>query len=790
MLFGAAFNARADDASSCAAIAKTADTAGAIACWQRLIAGNPEPRARAEYLTNIAWLHTRIGDYTAALTAFRETLTISREIGDRALEASTVNFIGLIHQFLNDPKEAMAHDRRALALATEIGDRKLQEQALYQLGWVHFVQKDYATAIRYYNDAVTAAREAGDRKGEGIVLTGLGMTYSSLGQYEKTLQYENEALTLLRESGETMREADALDHIGLALTLLHRPREAIPYHTQALELRKAHGGRWGEPFSLSSLARAHREMGDVAAAAADMSEVIKIVEEGRRRLPIKRFRGSLFAGMWGHYARYIGLLMELHDDAGAFAMSERARARLTLDAVQETLARTEASAGRPLLAREDALRDEIDSLERSRDAAGVDKAREIGQQIEARQAVLLEVERRIRETYPKLEAARNAEPLATAQIQTELLDDDSAVVEYFLGSEKSFAWILTRASIESFELPPRSAIEASALEFRELLAAGDQRSKRHDLDAAGAKLSSIIVAPLRLPRAARRLIIVPDGALFYIPFAALASNGLPLIDQFEIAMAPSASALVLLRRSARMRPNAEGMVAVFADPVFRSDDPRVHSASHPSAPIDPDLVRSARENGLRELRRLPATRAEAHGIVRVAAGRAREALDFDANRRVVLQADLSRYRIVHFATHALVNAQHPELSGIVLSLVDRHGAPVDGFLRVHDLYALKGSSELVVLSACRTSAGKELRGEGIVGLVSGFMHAGTSRIVASYWNVQDEATAEMMQRFYRAMFAGGLSPASALRSAQRSMRAEERWRAPYHWASFALYGLP
>ena len=234
-------------------------------------------------------------------------------------------------------------------------------------------------------------------------------------------------------------------------------------------------------------------------------------------------------------------------------------------------------------------------------------------------------------------------------------------------------------------------------------------------------------------------------------------------------------------------------MAISADPVFSANDVRVKpNAGRASARLrpDPDLVRSAHEAGLKDLRRLPATREEANAIAALVRGPSRKALDFDASRATVLSESLGRYRVVHFATHALVNAQHPDLSGIVLSLVGRNGQPVNGFLRVPDLYRIDGAGELVVLSACRTATGKELRGEGIVGLVSGFMNAGTPRVVASYWDVHDQPTAELMKRFYRAMFSGGMTPAAALQAAQRSMRAEARWRSPAYWAAFALYGLP
>lgn len=277
----------------------------------------------------------------------------------------------------------------------------------------------------------------------------------------------------------------------------------------------------------------------------------------------------------------------------------------------------------------------------------------------------------------------------------------------------------------------------------------------------------------------------------------------PLIVDHEIVSLPSASVLAVLRRGVAERPPAPKAVAVLADPVFQPDDERVtrptartekppagslNAARAASATVT-DLERSARESGLTHLPRLPLSRLEAEQISALAPERQRRrALDFAANRVAATSAELSQYRIVHFATHSLLNSQHPALSGIVLSLVDEQGQPQDGFLRLHDIYNLKLNADLVVLSACQTALGKEVRGEGLMGLTRGFMYAGAPRVVASVWKVSDEATAELMKRFYHKLLRDDLRPAAALRAAQVSMWQENAWEAPYAWAGFLLQG--
>jgi CHAT domain-containing protein len=283
---------------------------------------------------------------------------------------------------------------------------------------------------------------------------------------------------------------------------------------------------------------------------------------------------------------------------------------------------------------------------------------------------------------------------------------------------------------------------------------------------------------------------------------------------------PSVSVLAVLRKELRERTPAARQLAVFADPVFDKDDSRVKrgrgrrkswsntgqgiSAHHVSkgmvstGPIINSGPAANAERSLDELSltdngpvigRLPFSRDEAKSILALVPAKSRmRALDFEASLANALNPQLSEYRIVHFATHGLLNSEHPELSGILLSLVDEAGRPQEGFLQLHEIYNLNLPADLVVLSACQTGLGKEIKGEGLVGLTRGFMYAGAARVAASLWKVDDVATAELMRDFYRGMLGEGLRPASALRAAQVNMWRQKRWRAPYYWAAFILQG--
>jgi CHAT domain-containing protein len=290
--------------------------------------------------------------------------------------------------------------------------------------------------------------------------------------------------------------------------------------------------------------------------------------------------------------------------------------------------------------------------------------------------------------------------------------------------------------------------------------------------------------------------------LHYLPFAALADPAMladrrsakgeyrPLIVDHEIVSLPSASTLVALRSETAGIRQYSKTVAVIADPVFSPDDLRVRDARNGSkffAQTSSRAVRTARRGAF--LSRLPFTREEAENITAVAPPESSmKILDFASNRAAVLDESLARYRFIHLATHGWMDSSRPEMSGLVLSLVDERGQWQEGFLGLGDIYNLRLPVEMIVLSACRTALGREISGEGIVGLTRGFMYAGARRVMASLWKVDDFATAQLMKRVYGRILNQGETPAAALRSAQREMWQQPQWRHPYFWAAFSLQG--
>jgi CHAT domain-containing protein len=313
-------------------------------------------------------------------------------------------------------------------------------------------------------------------------------------------------------------------------------------------------------------------------------------------------------------------------------------------------------------------------------------------------------------------------------------------------------------------------------------------------------LSRIVFGPVSSKVGKKRLVILADGALQYVPFGALlvsSSNPEPLIVNNEIVYQPSASALALIREAPRSA--ATKTIAVFADPVFSKNDDRVVAAkgSKPepaTTPSSRELKQALRDagdtgsvDGSLRLDRLNFTRGEADAILAAAPpGSSMEALDFDASRARVLGSELKQYRMVHLATHGILDTNNPEFSGLVFSLVDQHGQTEDGFLKLNDIYNMDLPLDMIVLSACETAVGKQVNGEGLVGLTRGFMHAGAARVVASLWKVDDEATAELMKRFYSYLLEKKMPAAAALHQAQLDLRKTRG--EPYYWAGFVLQG--
>jgi CHAT domain-containing protein/Tfp pilus assembly protein PilF len=793
-------------------------------------------RGEALSLNNAAMAYYHLSDTQKALEDFRAALPLWREVGDRRGEAATLGNIGVIFGSVGEYEKAIENYGEALKIKQAVGDRAGEASTLTNIGVAYIMIDQPEKGLALLNQALPLDRAAGDRNLEATTLSNIGRAYEAMNQGGKSIDFSNQALAIYHSIGDRRGEAAALGSIGRAYCLIGENEKAVSYLDQSLALARSVADSHREALTLFYIARAKRSLGKLTDAAADIDAALKMFESLRAKVSGQELRSSFLASKRDYYDLYVDLLMRLDRerpgqgfDAAAFQASERARARSLLEGLAESAADIHEGVDAELLARERSVQELLDGKadRQMRILAGQhteEQATRIAKDIDELSAEYQQIEAQIRTSSPRYSALTQPQAMSLKQIQQELLDPDTLLLEYALADERSFLWAVSRDSITTYELPKRAEIETAARRFYELITA-DARGA--EVTEAASRLSQMLLAPAAERLGAKSLVFVSDGALQYMPFAALpvAETNVPgvkrgnaknaagpreassrashlLIEDHEVVSLPSASVLALLRRESADRQPASGLVAVLADPVFSADDPRVeHAAPKSERAVTTEHTPDAKRDLERSLEdtytslrvgRLIGTRREAASILSLVPGDQRkEALDFEASRATAAGPDISRYKIVHFATHSLLNNRHPELSGIVLSLVNKRGEPQDGFLRLHDIYNLKLGAELVVLSACQTGLGKEVKGEGLVGLARGFMYAGAARVVASLWKVDDQATGELMKRFYEGMFGSQrLRPAQALRAAQVAMLKQQRWQSPYYWAGFVLQGDP
>lgn len=777
-----------------------------------------DQNGQALSLNQIGAVYKLFGEPQLALDHFAQALPLFRALGDRRNEATVLNNMGTVYGLLGESQKALHYFDQVLPPARARKDHRLEAVTLSNIGNIHNIQREPKKALEYLDQALAVARANDERKAEAGVLTHMGSAYSSLGEKQKALEYLERALQLRVAVSDRLGEAITLNQFGRAYW--DEPRKALEYYERALPIWRAVGDRNGEVAALYGMARAESDTGELTRASQRTETAIATINSLRTKVASRYLRASYFASVQDIYKLHIDLLMRLHRrqpaagfDVAALKAYEQARARSLIDMLAEASADIRQGVDPDLLARERSLQQMLNAEAELQILFGGQRKDELvsaaRRKIEELLTQLLAIEAELKARSPRYAALTQPAPLGLAEIQSEVTDNQTLLLEYSLGEERSYLWAVTANSFSSYELPPRAVVEAAARRCYELLTARNQfvkfetaeekRERVRQADAeypnAATALSNMLLGPVAAQLGGKRLLVVPDGALEYLPFAALAVPGhvttaqfVPLMVQHEVTSIPSASTLAVLRRELKGRAAAEKVVAVFADPVFDKADERFtgdmsrNAGGHHGAPVAEEPV----------LVRLPYTRQEAEAILALAPATGRKAaLGFEANRAAAMSEDLGRYRIIHFATHSFLDSVHPELSNIVLSMLDRQGRSQEGRLRAHEVFNLRLGAELVVLSGCRTGLGKEVKGEGLYGMTRGFMYAGSKRVVVSLWDVQDQATARLMSDFYRELLGPKRPPtAAALRAAQIAIWREQRWQAPYYWAGFVLQGEP
>jgi CHAT domain-containing protein/tetratricopeptide (TPR) repeat protein len=809
----------------------------------------------AETLRLMAGIYSYWGKSQEALDTYNQALTLQRAIGDRVEEARTLNNIGSLYKSLGAYQLSIDTFNQSLSLSRQVQDANLESLNLYNIATVYESLGNYQQSLNYYNQGLLQSRQRENRVYEGMMLSGIADTYEASGDYQKALDASSKVLSVARADNNTVFEITALASIGRiyrqkgeyqkalesfnqgllvsqkiknpfleakvltntgkVFDRLKQPQEAINNYNRALPLYRVLGERKLEADTLYNIAVSERSRGNFEAARTQIEATINIIEDLRTKVDSQELRTSYFATTQDYYKFYIDLLMQLHKqnpskgyNAIALNASEKSRARGLLELLTEAKAKIRKGANPELLEKESDLFQQIEArqalLQKLKSETKKDAVVVSIKKLEAETENLLnqyrELQANIQKSNPKYANLKYPQPLNLQQIQQQL-DKDTLLLQYSLGEERSYLWAVTPNSLTTYELPGRKAIKTAVENFRDaIIRAGTPYGKDHpdDINKSASQLSQLILAPVAAKLPGKRLVIVADGALQTIPFAALtATSGQyqPLMLNHEIVSLPSSSAIAIQRQELAGRKIAPKAIAILADPVYSATDTRVtgkpeNNQLAPELKLERSTLDRSSKNFKREgFDRLQGTEAEAKAILKlIPAANTQQAFNFDANYNWVTNPGLNQFRILHFATHGFVNPDNPELSGIVLSLVDKKGKPIRGFLRLGDLFNLDYPAELVVLSACETGLGKEVNGEGLVGLTRGLMYAGAARVMVSLWQVNDEGTSLLMQEFYQQMLQQNKTPAVALRAAQMKLWENPKWRNPYYWSAFTVQG--
>lgn len=771
--------------------------------------------------------HSLKGDDTVAIDLHRTAEKISRSIGDRHSQAIALNALGQAYENLGEYQIAMHHYDNALRLFESIGSLDGESATNCNVGRAEHLSGNLDEALTHYKRCLSLSRAARKTRTKAQALNEIAKVYISQGESALTLKQYEKIEQFYQAIGDHRGQAKTLNNKGDFLLHLGQKQKGLRAYNRALSLSEFVGDQGILITTLYNLARVNLDLGFPKTALPFIRRSLAVIENLRMNVVSPDLRVTYFSGVQKHIELCIRILMQLdklHPGKGyaaeALLVSENGRARALLDLVTESPAHLRKEAAKELLERESDLRGMLRShaqyrmdVTSKRDSA--EMAEVDNQTIELRaeyQGILV----RLRKSNPDMLPTELPSPFDLKQVQIELAESNTLLLEYALGDEHSYLWAVTPNTVTGYELPGRESLEEAARELYKLLTARQkvegEIDGRYQADVEAAdnrlpetenRLAQMLLGPVAGQLGTKRLLVVTEGALQYVPFDALPvphgqradpicyGTGKRLLETTEVVVLPSFSTLLGLRR-ARTKPSSPTkVVAVIADPVFSPHDSRLLERSQPNtlaARANNDKSPEILEGGVR-LARLAYASEEADSIASVAPwGTTLVAKGFNAKRETAMSQDVAEYQILHFATHGFLESGHPELSGIVFAMTDPTGARTNGLMSLQDIYSLDLSAELTVLSACQSALGKDMKGEGLVGLTHSFLAAGSKTVVASLWKVDDRATAFLMADFYKSMLQKGMPPSTALRWAKLKMMHDERWSAPYFWAGFIAQG--
>ncbi|HEX4481649.1 MAG TPA: CHAT domain-containing protein [Rudaea sp.] len=738
---------------------------------------------------SIAAIHLQRGEWGEALAAYQATLEALRDAPYPLIEGMSWNDLGLLYRNLGDEAESLAAFDHAEAAWKTAGDQSGLAETLLNRGDGLLDAGDIDAARAIFEHSVQFDVANGFKREQAHALAGLGRCAMAKNEWEAARKFLLDSLHLATSIGAPIPEAAAHLSLGDLDSRVDQLPAALSDYEQAYRIAVRSGDDAVQIAALGSRARVTLAMDDAKTAHALIATALDLIESERAHIAAPQLRTGYFASQRAYYDLAIDIAVRLDQQiAGhgygtpALEIAERARARALREELAERNITVGARAAPTLVAAErdavEALRESAWSLAQTPpdDAA---KKKNLQTRIDAAARRLDDARGRLRDSDPRYAALVHPSPLRVESIQKQLIDDNVVVLEYWLGESRSYVWRVTKQSVELRELPARAVIEKATDALRdEVISAADktnisfeqlaQTSAETTPELNAQSLASMVLpADIRIPDG-DTIAVIADGELQRIPF-----DMFEPIAAHDVVYLPSLAILQELRAATPSVPLARS-IAIFADPVFDDSDPRVHGKPEHTPPV---------------WRRLTHAQAEADEIAALFPESERSLQSgFAATRQAVLDMAWPRYNLVHFATHAVIDLRRPELSGIVLSLVDPQGAAQDGFLRMNDIYNLRLSAELIVLSVCDATRERGRGAEGMFGLSRAFFYAGAKRLLVSLWPVDDRASEHLMSLFYRHLIVMKQLPQDALRLAKAEMRGEQRWHAAYYWAGFVIHG--
>ncbi|HEX7333933.1 MAG TPA: CHAT domain-containing protein [Pyrinomonadaceae bacterium] len=743
--------------------------------------------------SQLAYVYDLQNECAQSLQHAKAVLALGKERKSAYLGRDTGN-VGGAYACLGDMTEAINYYNQALEISADPQNPDPANLASLLINIAEAKVSNYAEALPLLERASTLSESIANPTMKMRVLLGLGALHQENGNHAKALELTKAALKIAQQTGVAVLEGNSWNLLGRIHFSMSGVAQAAEAHRRALDL----GERTNTPqvvwHALAGLAAVFEKQGKVEQAVQHYQRAIETIEDVRSRIGISEDRASFLADKVGIYKKLIDLLVASEGKqpaaVEAFRYVERARARAFLDSLAEARVDVE-NAAPELTKRQQELQQRISQLttqlikERAQETSKQDKTKiaELEKGLSQADTELADWLRELRRRNPRYAALKYPEPITLAAAQR-LLDDETILLSYSLAEPQSFLFAVTRNSFQVKRLPSEATLRESVHKF--LTAITDRNNPapveyRHQV----ARLSQYLLQPVSAMLAGKkRLVVVADGALHRLPFEALLLPGAPahgdlrklpyLIRRFAISYAPSASVLAELQDEQRAAAS-RGFIG-FGDPVYEQR-------------ADSGIASALRGGGVGRvnLQPLPHSREEINGIAKLFADDER-AVFFaeDASEENVKAPErLSRYRMVHFSTHGYVNEARPRFSGLLLSSPQTNRQLEDGLLSAYEVFNLKLQADLVVLSACETGLGKEVKGEGLMSLMRAFMYAGASSVVISLWNVNDESASDLMIRFYRNLKTG-MSKGEALRQAQLETINDNGF--PFFWAPFILVG--